>query len=142
MAGAGRAAYLGSVNSTDVSEKSRLAAFLLAVFTGVFGGHRFYLGKVGSGILQLCTLGGMGIWWLADCVLIASGEFRDVRGRRLVRWTTDEELALSGAQRDPRLLEEVEQLRSEVFELQERVDFLERTLTRVRERPGVPPAGS
>lgn len=126
---------------TDVSEKSRLAAFLLSVFTGVFGGHRFYVGKVGSGILQLCTLGGLGIWWLADCVLIASGEFHDVRGKRVLRWTTDEELSLGGGTRDPRLVEEVEQLRSEMFDLQERVDFLERTLARVRERPGVPPAG-
>jgi hypothetical protein len=124
---------------TDVSDKSRLAAFLLALFTGVFGGHRFYLGKVGSGILQLCTLGGMGIWWMADIVLVASGEFRDVAGKRVLRWT-DEELTLSGGQAaDPRLLEDVDQLRSEMSELQERVDFLERTLTRERERPRVPP---
>jgi hypothetical protein len=129
------------MDPTDVSEKSRLAAFLLAVFTGVFGGHRFYVGKIGSGILQICTIGGLGFWWLADCVLIASGEFRDVRGKRVVRWTTDEDLALAGAQRDPRLLEDMEQMRSEVFELQERVDFLERTLTAVRERPGMPPGG-
>jgi hypothetical protein len=120
---------------TDVSDKSRLAAFLLAFFTGMFGGHRFYLGKVGSGILQLCTLGGMGIWWLADCVLVASGEFRDVAGKRVLRWTTDEDVALGGRAPDPRLLEDVEQLRSEMSELQERVDFLERTLTRERERP-------
>jgi hypothetical protein len=126
---------------TDVSDKSRLAAFLLALFTGVFGGHRFYLGKVGSGILQLCTLGGMGIWWLADMVLVASGEFRDVNGKRVLRWMSEEEMGLTpGAQtNDPRLLEEMEQLRSEMFDLQERVDFLERTLTRDRERPRVPP---
>jgi hypothetical protein len=124
---------------TDVSDKSRLAAFLLALFTGVFGGHRFYLGKVGSGILQLCTLGGMGIWWMADIVLVASGEFRDVAGKRVLRWS-DEELTLgSGQGADPRLLEDVEQLRSEMSELQERVDFLERTLTRERERPRIPP---
>jgi hypothetical protein len=126
---------------TDVSDKSRLAAFLLALFTGIFGGHRFYLGKIGSGILQICTLGGMGIWWLADVVLVASGEFRDVQGKRVLRWS-DEELALPAGQADPRLLEDVEQLRSEMFDLQERVDFLERTLTRERERPRVPPGGN
>jgi hypothetical protein len=127
---------------TDVSDKSRLAATLLALFTGLFGGHRFYVGKVGSGILQLCTLGGMGIWWMADIVLVASGEFRDVTGKRVLRWT-DEELALSSGQAaDPRLLEDVDQLRSEMSELQERVDFLERTLTRERERPRVPPGGN
>jgi hypothetical protein len=127
---------------TDVSEKSRLAATLLALFTGLFGGHRFYVGKVGSGILQLCTLGGMGIWWMADIVLVASGEFRDVAGKRVLRWT-DEEVALgSGQAADPRLLEDVDQLRSEMSVLQERVDFLERTLTRERERPRVPPGGN
>jgi hypothetical protein len=87
---------------TDVSDKSRLATFLLALFTGVFGGHRFYVGKVGSGILQLCTLGGMGIWWMADIVLVASGEFRDVAGKRVLRWS-DEEVSLGGGQGgDPR----------------------------------------
>jgi hypothetical protein len=127
---------------TDVSDKSRLAATLLALFTGLFGGHRFYVGKVGSGILQLCTLGGAGIWWMADIVLVASGEFRDVAGKRVLRWT-DEDVALSSGQAaDPRLLEDVDQLRSEMSELQERVDFLERTLTRERERPRVPPGGN
>ena len=125
----------------DVSDKSRLAAFLLALFTGIFGGHRFYVGKIGSGILQICTLGGLGIWWLADTVLVASGEFRDVQGKRVLRWS-DEELTLgSGQAADPRLLEDVDQLRSEMSELQERVDFLERTLTRERDRPRVPPGG-
>jgi hypothetical protein len=125
---------------SDVSDKSRLAAFLLALFTGIFGGHRFYVGKIGSGILQLCTIGGLGIWWLADMVLVVSGEFRDVQGRRVLRWT-DEDVVLPGGQpaADPKLLEDVEQLRSEMFDLQERVDFLERTLTRERERPRVPP---
>jgi hypothetical protein len=128
------------MSSTEISDKSRAPALAIGILTGFVGGHRFYVGKVGTGILQLCTLGGLGLWWLADLILIGSGEFRDVQGRRLARWTADEEPPTSRrAAADPRLLEEVEQLRSEMFDLQERVDFLERTLTRERDRPRVPP---
>lgn len=69
-----------------VSRTSRLAAGLLCAFLGVFGVHRFYVGKVGTGILQLVTVGGLGIWWLIDLVLIFVGSFRDKQGRRLLNW--------------------------------------------------------
>ena len=46
--------------------KSKLIAYLLWFFLGVFGVHRFYLGKVGSGILYLFTLGVFGIGWFID----------------------------------------------------------------------------
>jgi len=125
----------------SVSERSRLTTTLLAVFTGVFGGHRFYVGKTGTGILMLCTLGGLGIWYLVDCVMVATGEFRDARGRRVLRWATDEELY--GTAADPHVRGDLESLRSNVQELEERVDFLERLLAQVREARGsVPPAGS
>jgi hypothetical protein len=129
------------MTATEVSDKLRLPALAIGALTGFAGGHRFYVGKVGTGILQLCTLGGLGLWWLVDLILIGSGEFRDVHGRRLARWTSDDEVPAPGGRpaRDPQLLQEVEQLRSEMFDLQERVDFLERTLTRERERPRVPP---
>ena len=45
---------------------------LLGLPLGIFGAHRFYAGKVGSGVVMLCTLGGLGLWWLADCVVIAT----------------------------------------------------------------------
>ena len=48
-------------------------AFLLCWFFGVFGAHRFYMGKTGSAILQLLTLGGLGIWALIDLIRIITG---------------------------------------------------------------------
>lgn len=69
-----------------VSSRSRLAASLLCFFLGVLGVHRFYVGKVGTGILQLVTAGGLGIWMLIDLVLIVVGSFRDKEGRLLLNW--------------------------------------------------------
>ena len=62
------------------SEKSRGVATALAAILGLFGAHRFYLGKSESGALMLLTLGGLGIWWLYDLILVASGSFRDDEG--------------------------------------------------------------
>jgi hypothetical protein len=124
-----------------ISRKSRTATLLLGIFTGFVGGHRFFVGKTGTGILMACTLGGLGLWWLADLIVIGTGEFTDITGRRIVRWSPDEELTIGFRATDPRLLEDLEQMRSEVYELQERVDFLERTLTQVRERPGLGSGG-
>ncbi len=56
-----------------VSDKSRLAAALLCWFVGIFGVHRFYVGKVGTGILMLVTLGAFGIWALIDLIVILVG---------------------------------------------------------------------
>jgi TM2 domain-containing membrane protein YozV len=75
------------MSSGDLSSKSRLAALLLCVVLGFLGVHRFYVGKVGTGILQLLTLGGLGIWTLIDFILIAVGSFRDKEGRRVFHWT-------------------------------------------------------
>ena len=69
-----------------VSDRSRLAAALLCFFLGVLGVHRFYVGKVGTGVLQLLTAGGLGIWWLVDLILIIVGSFRDKRERVLLNW--------------------------------------------------------
>ncbi|MGQ0712103.1 MAG: TM2 domain-containing protein [Gemmatimonadaceae bacterium] len=73
----------GSVAATAPSERRALTAGLLCFFIGVFGAHRFYVGKYGTGILQLLTLGGLGIWWLADLIMILTGQFRDADGRRV-----------------------------------------------------------
>ena len=67
--------------------KSWIAALLLCFFVGSFGVHRFYVGKIGTGLLQLFTLGGLGIWWLVDLILLVSGEFRDKEGNRITEWT-------------------------------------------------------
>lgn len=69
-----------------VSEKSRLAAALLAFFFGAFGVHRFYVGKIGTGILMIVTLGGLGIWVLIDFIMILVGSFTDKTGRPLYNW--------------------------------------------------------
>ncbi|MBA3979089.1 MAG: hypothetical protein C0462_00645 [Alcanivorax sp.] len=70
-----------------MSEKRILPAFLLCFFLGVFGIHRFYVGKIGTGILQLVTLGGLGIWALIDFVMIIVGAFTDKQGNKLTEWT-------------------------------------------------------
>lgn len=113
-----------------VSDKSRGIAFMLAIVLGVFGAHRFYVGKTGTGVLMLCTFGGLGIWYLYDVIMVASGSFRDADGRRVVRW--DPESAEEGFQGElsGEVIEELEALRREVAELSERVDFTERLLQR------------
>ena len=70
----------------NISPKSRLVALLLCLFFGAFGFHRFYVGKAGTGLLMLVTLGGLGIWVLIDTILILIGRFTDSDGRLLFRW--------------------------------------------------------
>ena len=74
--------------SQPISHRSRLVALLLSAggFVGVCGLHRFYAGKTGTGILWLVTLGFCGIGQLIDIVMIATGQFHDVEGRRLAIW--------------------------------------------------------
>lgn len=69
------------------SNKMILPAFLMCFFLGCFGIHRFYVGKVGTGILQLLTLGGLGIWALIDLILLACGAFKDKEGQPMKQWT-------------------------------------------------------
>lgn len=64
-----------------MSEKSFVATLLLSFFLGSLGVHRFYVGKIGTGILMLVTLGGMGIWSLIDFIMIAIGKFTDAEGK-------------------------------------------------------------
>jgi TM2 domain-containing membrane protein YozV len=73
--------------NASMSDKRILPAFLLCFFFGVFGVHRFYAGKVLTGILELVTIGGLGIWWLVDLILILTGSFRDGDGRQITEWT-------------------------------------------------------
>jgi TM2 domain-containing membrane protein YozV len=68
------------------SEKLALPAVILAFFFGVFGAHRFYVGRIPTALLQLFTLGGLGIWAMIDVILILFGEFRDREGHKLTRW--------------------------------------------------------
>lgn len=120
--------------ATPPSDKSRGVALALGFFLGVFGAHRYYVGKIGTGLLMLCTIGGFGLWYLYDVIMIASGEFRDSAGRRLASWEPDE--ARTRALGVPQeILEELDSLRAEVSELGERLDFAERLLADPSRRP-------
>jgi hypothetical protein len=69
-----------------ISPKSRLVAALLCLLLGSLGVHRFYVGKIGTGVLMILTLGGLGIWTLIDLVFVLVGSFTDKEGRRVFRW--------------------------------------------------------
>lgn len=62
------------------SEKSFVATLLFCILLGPLGLHRFYVGKIGTGILMLLTAGGLGIWVLIDFILIVSSRFKDIDG--------------------------------------------------------------
>ncbi len=75
------------MENKEISPKLRLTALLLGIFLGVMGIHRFYVGKIGTGILMLLTFGGFGLWSLVDWIIIASGGFKDKQGRIILKWT-------------------------------------------------------
>ncbi len=70
---------------TPDDPKDWLTALLLSIFLGTFGVDRFYMGQAGLGLGKLFTLGGCGVWWLIDVILIAAGSAKDGRGRPLVK---------------------------------------------------------
>jgi hypothetical protein len=120
--------------SSEPSDRSRGVALALASLLGPFGAHRFYVGKTGTGIAMLLTLGGCGIWYLYDLILVAGGSFRDVDGRLLTRWDPEQSSSDSELRRE--VLLEIDALRSEMAELTERVDFAERLLAKPRPQEG------
>ena len=89
------------------SPRSRSTALMLCIFLGILGGHRFYTGKVGTGVLMVwlganvlvkvaAALGGWTaypaatamaavfvVFWVADLAMILGGSFCDAQGRRL-----------------------------------------------------------
>mgnify|MGYP001139575716 CR=1 FL=1 len=73
-----------------VSERSRLAAALMAFFLGWLGVHRFYVGKIGTALLMVLTVGGFGIWATIDLIMILAGAFTDDAGRPLRVWMVEE----------------------------------------------------
>jgi len=61
-----------------------LVCLLMSIFFGWIGVDRFMMGYVGTGLLKLFTLGGLGIWWLIDLILIATKtKFKNVK------WVTE-----------------------------------------------------
>lgn len=74
------------------SDKLRLIAFLLAFFFGMFGVHRFYVGQIGTGVVQLLfTLTFFlsfvtAIWVIIDWIIILAGAFKDKEGKLVLKW--------------------------------------------------------
>lgn len=55
------------------SRLSQKTAILLSLFLGAFGADRLYLGHIATGIFKLLTVGGLGIAYMIDLVLIVCG---------------------------------------------------------------------
>jgi TM2 domain-containing membrane protein YozV len=114
----------------QASDKSRGVTLALAILLGPFGGHRFYVDKTGTGLVMALTLGGLGLWWIYDLILVSSGSFRDAGGRLVSRW--DPQGSTAGGVMPADVLDELDLLRRQVAELAERVDFTERLLASPR----------
>lgn len=75
------------------SDKSFVATWLFSWFLGSLGIDRFYVGKVGTGVLKLLTAGGCGVWQLIDLVLVLTGNFRDSNGLPLAGYERNKRTA-------------------------------------------------
>ncbi len=69
-----------------ISNKSRAAALVMCFFFGILGVHRFYVGKIGTGIIYLLTCGVFGIGWIVDIIMILAGSFKDKYPLPLQNW--------------------------------------------------------
>ncbi len=80
---------ISSVGSASASgsDQKILPLFLVCFFVGWLGVHRFMVGKIGTGILQLVTFGGLGFWQLIDVILLATGKFTDKDGNAITEWS-------------------------------------------------------
>ncbi len=69
--------------SIDTSERGYGLTLILCFFMGFLGVHRFYVGKMKTGLVMLLTLGGLGVWVIVDLVMIALGSFEDADGYKI-----------------------------------------------------------
>ncbi len=88
----------------EISPKSRLATVLLTCSLGIFGVHRFYIGKIRTaivmlilsilylvtvrfwGIVMVIPLAVVGLWTLTDFIFAVSGIMKDKEGKRIKNW--------------------------------------------------------
>ena len=113
--------------SIELSDRSRGVALGLAALLGVLGAHRFYVGKIGTGILMFLTGGGAGIWWIVDVVNVATGGFYDRDGRRVFEWGMpgDDHPRLTEAE----LVEELDAINEDLENITDRLETTERRLS-------------
>lgn len=72
-------------NETATAPRDWTLTLILSIFVGTLGIDRMFIGKWGTGILKLITGGGLGVWWIIDIIIIATGNMRDKWGRELVK---------------------------------------------------------
>lgn len=82
-AGSGESLAFRPSSQRPTSPKSKAVALLLCIFFGVIGAHRYYVGKIGTGVLWTFTAGMFGIGWVVDIVTIIAGGFYDCNGYAL-----------------------------------------------------------
>ncbi len=73
----------------QAQQRGRLVAFILCLFLGFIGAHRFYLNRPFSAVIFFLTLGGLGIFWIFDLLFILCGLMRDGAGRPLSAWAPE-----------------------------------------------------
>jgi TM2 domain-containing membrane protein YozV len=70
---------------SEISDKRILPVVLFLILLPTV--HRFYVGKIGTGLLFFFTVGGLGIWWIYDVIISVTGNFTDKQGRKITLWT-------------------------------------------------------
>lgn len=70
-------------STVQTGNKQFITTWLLSLLLGGLGVDRFYLGKIGTGIVKLITFGGLGIWYLIDLILILTNAMKDKQGNKL-----------------------------------------------------------
>lgn len=87
----GKSVYANSSNikldNWQQSPKNKTLLLIFSILFGYLGIHRFYVGKIGTGILWLFTFGLFGLGWIIDVILIASGDFKDCNGLYIRNWS-------------------------------------------------------
>jgi hypothetical protein len=73
-----------TADDANVSNKQILPVVLFLILLPTV--HRFYVGKIGTGLLFFFTVGGLGIWWIYDVIMVITGNFTDKQGRKISRW--------------------------------------------------------